>query len=153
MAKLITKDLLNSISEQAKNSVRLRMNYNFHETADAPIQRMLNALEPNTYLPPHRHSDKDEIYIIIRGNLITVFFDEKGNITDKIILNPAIGNYGLEISAGTWHSIVVLEPDSVIYEIKQGPYLSSSEKDIAPWAPLASDQKAVEMFMQKVLRA
>ena len=84
--KLITDSLLNNVSGQAKENPRLRMNYNFHESMDAPIHRMLNALEPDTYLPPHRHKnpDKEEIYIVLRGSLLAILFDEEGNVTDKV---------------------------------------------------------------------
>ena len=83
--KLITDSLLNNVSGQAKENPRLRMNYNFHESMDAPIHRMLNALEPDTYLPPHRHKnpDKEEIYIVLRGSLLAILFDEEGNVTIK----------------------------------------------------------------------
>lgn len=87
--KLITETLLNTVSGQAKENPRLRMNYNFHESMDAPIHRMLNALEPDTYLPPHRHKnpDKEEIYLVLRGSLLAILFDEEGNVTIAVRLN------------------------------------------------------------------
>lgn len=67
------------------------MNYNFHDSMDAPIHRMLNALEPGTYLPPHRHKnpDKEEVYLVLRGSLLAILFDDEGNVTEKVHLNPA----------------------------------------------------------------
>lgn len=151
--KLITEELLNSVSIQAKDNIRLRMNYNFHDSMDAPIHRMLNALEPDTYLPPHRHKnpDKEEIYLILRGSLLAILFDETGNVTDKITLNPLKGMYGLEIPPCVWHCIVVLEPNTVIYEIKQGPYAPLSPENIASWAPDCSDKEGVAAFMKQMI--
>ena len=66
MMKLITEELLDTVTSQAKENSRLRMNYNFHASMDAPIHRLLNALEPGTYLPPHRHTDKEETYLVLK---------------------------------------------------------------------------------------
>ncbi len=152
--KLITEELLDKVSEEAEASPRLRMNHNFHESPQAPVQRMLNALEPGTYLPPHRHKnpDREEMYLVLRGKLITFFFDDNGNITERIELNPAEGKYGIEIPPGVWHSIVVLEKGTVIYEAKQGPYIPLSKENFAPWAPDTNDTEAVKEYMKKLLR-
>ena len=131
--KLITETLLNTVSGQAKENPRLRMNYNFHESMDAPIHRMLNALEPDTYLPPHRHKNPD-----------------KRNVTEKVNLNPEKGMYGIEIPPCTWHCIVVLEPGTVIYEIKQGPYAPLTPENMAPWAPDVTDEEGIKAFMKRM---
>jgi len=149
--KLITEDLLNEVSAQAQQNSRLRMNYNFHESMEASLHRMLNALEPGTYLPPHRHKDpdKEEIYLVLRGSLLAVFFDEQGNMTEKVSLNPAKGSYGIEIPARAWHSIIVLEKGTVIHEIKQGPFAPLTPENIAPWAPDSSDIGACIKYMNQ----
>nr|WP_302830116.1 WbuC family cupin fold metalloprotein [uncultured Bacteroides sp.] len=149
--KLITEELLNKVTSQAKVNPRLRMNYNFHASMDEPVHRMLNALEPDTYLPPHRHVDKEETYLLLRGSMWVLFYDDYGNVTDKVLLNPLEGKYGLEIPSGTWHSIIVLESGTVIFEIKKGPYSPLPAKDIASWAPAPSDVKGAEAFMNKML--
>ena len=122
--KIINEQLLDETQAKALQSPRLRMNYNFHERLDDPINRLLNAMEPGTYLRPHRHLNpaKDEIFLLLRGKVAVFLFDEEGNITEKTILNPKEGAYGAEIKAGTWHGLLVLESGSVIYEIKQGPF-------------------------------
>ena len=94
MMKLISEELLDSVSHEARESSRLRMNYNFHESLDSPIHRLLNALEPGTYLPPHRHTDKEETYVVLRGSLLTFFYDDLGNVIEKVNLNPSAGVYG-----------------------------------------------------------
>lgn len=149
--KLITEELLDSVTSQAKENTRLRMNYNFHTSLDEPIHRLLNALEPGTYLPPHRHSDKEETYLVLRGSLWVFFFDAMGNVTEKVLLNPLDGKYGVEIPSGTWHSIVVIESGTVIFEMKKGPYQPLPLEDLASWAPAASDEEGVEAFMRRML--
>lgn len=148
---LITEDLLDMVTAQAKESSRLRMNHNFHKTMDAPVHRMLNALEPETYLPPHRHSDKEETYLVLRGRLMAFFYDEKGNVTEKVCLNPLEGRYGLEIPPRTWHSIIALESGTVIFEIKRGPYQPLSPEDMASWAPASDDVDGIRAFMKRML--
>lgn len=149
--KLITETLLDEVTEQARKSPRLRMNHNFHESMEAPIHRMLNALEPGTYLIPHRHPDKEETYLLLRGSLIALLFDEEGKVIDKVTLNPKMGNYGIEIPAGTWHGIVVLEPGTVIYEIKQGPFSPLTPENFASWAPAPTDREKVNAYMKSMM--
>lgn len=149
--KLITEELLDAVTSQAKENSRLRMNYNFHAEMDAPIHRLLNALEPGTYLPPHRHRDKEETYLVLRGSLLACFYDEAGNVTERALLNPSEGKYGLEIPPCTWHSIVALESGTVIFEIKKGPYSPLSPEDLASWAPAASDVEGAKAFMKRML--
>ena len=104
--KIINKQLLDETSERAKQSPRLRMNYNFHEQLDDPVNRLLNAMEPDTYIRPHRHlnPDKDEIFLLLRGKAMLFIFDNDGNITEKLLLDPLAGSYGAEIKPGIWHS-------------------------------------------------
>ena len=93
--KIINKQLLDETSERAKQSPRLRMNYNFHEQLDDPVNRLLNAMEPDTYIRPHRHlnPDKDEIFLLLRGKAMLFIFDNDGNITEKLLLDPLAGSY------------------------------------------------------------
>ena len=147
--KLINHILLDQITQQAQNSPRLRMNYNFHKNLEDPINRLLNALEPNTYLRPHRHlnPDKDEIFLLLRGKVILFLFDEKGNITNKQLLDPSKGLYGAEIKAGIWHSLLVLESGTVIYEIKEGPFAPLGPENFAPWSPDPSEENKIKKYM------
>lgn len=151
MMKLITEELLDTVTSRAKANSRLRMNYNFHASMDAPIHRLLNALEPGTYLPPHRHTGKEETYLVLRGSLLAFFYDDAGNVTDKVCLNPSEGKYGLEIPSNTWHSIIALESGTVIFEIKKGPYQPLPSEDLASWAPQTSDTEGIKAFMKRML--
>ena len=135
--KIISKELLEKVSQQANFSPRKRQNYNFHPTFDANVQRMLNALEPGTYVQPHKHEnpDKVEVFIILRGKVLVIEFDDTGNIVTNCILSAEDGIWGTEIAPRTWHTIVTLVPGTVVYEVKDGPYLPVNDKNFAPWAP------------------
>ena len=128
--KLIDKKLLDGICNDAKQNARLRMNYNLHESLDQPVQRMLNALEPGTDLPIHRHTHTDETYLMMRGSLLLKLYNNDGQLLESIELNAAKGNYGVSVSAGEWHTVEVLESDTVIFELKEGPYKPLSPDDI-----------------------
>ena len=144
--------MLDKVTEEARQSPRLRMNYNFHEKLDDPINRLLNAMEPGTYLRPHRHLNpaKDEIFLLLRGRVAVYLFDEKGEITDTLVLDPLAGVYGAEIKAGVWHGLLVLDKGSVIYEVKQGPFAPLCTENMAPWSPAVEDAEAVRLYMQKL---
>lgn len=128
--KIIDKCLLDSVSSDAKESRRLRMNYNFHDSLDAPCQRLLNALEPGTVVPIHRHKHTSETYILLRGKLKMMFYNDKKEVIDESILSIEVGNYGIHIPAGVWHSMDVLASGTVIFETKDGPYMPVQECDI-----------------------
>ncbi|MDR2120746.1 MAG: WbuC family cupin fold metalloprotein [Tannerella sp.] len=151
---IINNQLLDATTEKAKQSPRLRMNCNFHKTPDAPINRLLNAMEPETYLRPHRHCnpDKDEIFLLLRGRVAILIFDDAGNVTEQVVLDPRQGCYGGEIPAGVWHGLLVLESGSVIYEVKQGPFAPLSPDNMAPWAPPVEDAEGARRYMDMLRR-
>ena len=127
---LIDKNLLDKVTAEAKANARLRMNYNFHETLDAPAQRLLNALEPATVLPIHRHRHTAETYVLLRGRLNILFYNEQKQITERYELDPQKGVYGVNIPRGQWHTIEVLCSGTVIFEVKDGPYSPLTPDDI-----------------------
>ncbi|MBR2195071.1 MAG: WbuC family cupin fold metalloprotein [Salinivirgaceae bacterium] len=127
---LINRELLDKVSAAAKRSERLRMNYNFHDSLAAPSQRLLNALEPGTVMPVHRHRHTSETYILIRGAIKMMFYNDSGDVTESVILSDKNDNFGYNIPVGQWHSLEVLEPDTVIFETKDGPYAPLSDDDI-----------------------
>ena len=134
----INNKLLDAVSSRAKVSLRLRTNHNFHTTPSDTLHRMLNAVEPFSYVCPHKHEnpDKREAFIILRGKMLVVEFDHGGNVTNHIILDPLTGNFGVELPPATYHTIIALAPDTVVYEVKDGPYDVSNDKGFAPWAPI-----------------
>lgn len=146
MLKIVSKELLDELSKKAMNSPRKRLNQNFHDDLADPINRMLNAFEPGTYIQPHKHEnpDKREVFIVLRGSLVVVFFDNSGTPIDFILLDPKKGNFAVEIPVGAWHSLFALESGTVVYEVKDGPYFPISDKNFASWAPKEDDANTEE---------
>ena len=127
--------LLDAVTAQAKLSPRLRMNHNFHPELSDPVQRLLNALEPWTYIRPHKHVTKEESFVLLRGTVLAVVFNDDGTIRDHCVLNALSGNLGVEFEENSYHMLTSLESGSVVYEIKEGPFVPHSEASSAPWAP------------------
>ena len=144
MVTLIDATLLDQLCADAAAAPRRRKNFNFHPHADAPAHRLLNALQPDTYIRPHRHlaADKDETYIVVRGRLGLIVFDAAGGVTTTQTLGATGTVLGVDIPYGTWHSAVALAPDTVFFEAKAGPYLSLTAEEIAPWAPAEGTAEA-----------
>lgn len=117
----INKVFLDSLFEKAKESERLRMNYDLRTSEDDGSQRMLNALLPGSIVPIHRHPNSNENVLLLCGKLVEVIYDAEGNETERIRLDLSVGNFGCVVPAGSWHTVEVLEP-SVIYEAKDGKY-------------------------------
>lgn len=127
---VITEELLDTVSSQAKESPRLRMNYNLHEHLDDKVHRFFNAMEPGTIVPVHRHRDTAETFMLVRGKMRVVLYDDDKNIIEDAILSPDCGNYGIHIPIGVWHWVEILEPNTVTFEVKEGPYVPLSDEDI-----------------------
>ncbi|OQX97592.1 MAG: hypothetical protein B6I20_12270 [Bacteroidetes bacterium 4572_117] len=122
-------------------SERKRINHNFHKEMSDTLQRMLNVMNTNTYVQPHKHEkpDKREVFIILVGKVLVVEFNDSGKITGHIVLSKDSGNYACEIAPGSWHTIICLENNTVVYELKDGPYVQETDKQFAPWAPVEGD--------------
>lgn len=126
---IINDKLLDEVTVKAEESPRLRMNYNFHESLDAKAQRLINILLPGTPMPIHRHRHTAETYVILRGKMFVVFYNDIGAQTERYLLDPTQGNYGVQIPKGQWHGIEVIEP-SAIFEVKDGPYTPLAPQDM-----------------------
>ena len=118
----LDKELLDKVTAQAKESPRLRMNYNLHTNLDDGVQRMFNALEPGTVMPIHRHHNADETYLVVRGSIKVMFYNDDRSLKEEFVLNPLEGGYGVHIPRDSWHTLEVLESGTVIFEVKEGPY-------------------------------
>lgn len=125
---LITETLLDDLTAHAKASPRLRMNLDLRNSSEDKSQRMLNALEPGTVMPIHRHKGSSETCVCIRGHFEEYFYDEAGNLTDAIDMVP--GGTVLNIEKGQWHSLKCLESGTVLFEAKDGPYAPLAEDEI-----------------------
>lgn len=120
--KIIDKNLLDEVSAQAKASPRLRMNYNFHQSLEDKCHRMLNAVEPGTIMPIHRHHASSETVVLLRGKIQWVFFDDNGNETERVTLDANGDLRMINVEKERWHSLFCLEEGSVLYESKNGAY-------------------------------
>lgn len=121
--KVIDKSLLDKVSSEAKESPRLRMNYNFHQSLDDKCHRFLNAVEPGTEVPIHRHPTKDESFVILRGRVRVSTYDDDGTVIESFVLCPEEEKYGVDIPKNVWHNLEAMEPNSVIFECKEGPFV------------------------------
>lgn len=126
---IINDELLDKVTAQAEASPRRRMNFNLHESLDAKAQRLINVLLPGTILPIHRHRNTAETYALLRGKMFVVFYDDMGAQEERYLLDPTVGNYGVQIPKGQWHSVEVIEP-SAILEVKDGPYTPLTPEDM-----------------------
>lgn len=125
---IITKEILDELTEKAKASERLRANLDLRNSADDQSQRMLNALEPGTVMPIHRHKGSSETCVCILGHFEEYFYDENGKLTETVDMVP--GGAVLNIEKGQWHSLKCLESGTILFEAKDGKYEPLSEEDI-----------------------
>jgi cupin fold WbuC family metalloprotein len=134
---------LDGLVDQATASPRLRQHRNIHTNYDDPCQRLFNAIEPGSYIRPHRHRivPRTETMIAVRGLMKLLMFDDAGNIVDSILFSAESCaksqdiSVGVEIPPDVWHTVIALHPHSVLLEIKAGPFDPAQPKELAPWAP------------------
>lgn len=141
---VISKPLLQQLSSRAAAAERLRTNHNFHTPHAEEANRLLNAVEPGSYIQPHRHNhaSKDESILVVSGQFGFVFFDETGTVTETVAASPEGEAIGVNIPHGTFHSVIALQPGSVFFEAKAGPYEPLTDDERAPWAPREGDSEA-----------
>jgi cupin fold WbuC family metalloprotein len=135
--KIIDSALLADLSAQAKLNPRLRKNLNLHGNYDEPSQRLLNAMEPDSYIRPHRHlrDPKPESFVGLRGKMVLLIFSDAGVVEKVVPFGPGEDAIGVDLSPGIWHTVVCLQEGSVFYETKPGPFIPIYKKDMAAWAP------------------
>ncbi|MBU1692177.1 MAG: WbuC family cupin fold metalloprotein [Gammaproteobacteria bacterium] len=143
--QIINRELFNRVSSEARAASRRRKNFNFHAAETEASHRLLNAMEPDSYIPPHCHLDasKDESIIALAGRFGVVFFDHEGKVTGTAILAPGGEAVGVNIPHGVFHSLVALESGSLFFEAKAGPYKALEPAEKASWAPAEGGPDAV----------
>lgn len=141
---LVDAALLEALSDEARASARRRKNRNIHASESEPCNRLLNAVEPDSYIAPHRHLDpnKDETFVVLRGSFGVVIFDDAGAVSGTHLLAAGGERVGIDIAHGTWHSLVALESGSVFLEAKGGPYAALAQEERAGWAPREGEAPA-----------
>ncbi len=143
--KVITGELLEQLTAEALVSQRLRKNHNLHCSNYSRCHRLLNAIEPASYIRPHRHLDheKDEAFILLKGRLGVVTFANDGSVAEYVLLSLVEGRLAVDVPYGIYHTAVSLESGTVFYEAKAGPYLPLTESEIAIWSPAESDSSSL----------
>jgi cupin fold WbuC family metalloprotein len=144
--ELIDTSLLDLCSGEARSSARGRKNHNFHISADDGCNRLLNAIEPDSYVQPHQHAaaTKDETMVVLRGALGLLVFDDSGRIVSQHLLRPASACMGVNIGHGTWHTVVALEAGTIFFEAKAGPYRVLDAEERARWAPAEGTPESLQ---------
>lgn len=135
--KIIDRKLLDDLSAAAKDNPRLRKNWNIHPNDEFPAHRLLNAMEPSSYIRPHRHLDplKDETFMVVRGRLGVIMFDDEGALLEKVLLESGGDRIGVDLPSGVFHTAISLEEGTIFFEAKAGPYLPFTEAERPSWAP------------------
>jgi cupin fold WbuC family metalloprotein len=149
--QVLDQELFAGLIERAHASPRLRTNHNFHGSMEENPHRFLNVLARGTYIAPHRHLDppKTEAFLVLAGEIAFFVFDNEGNIVERRILGRDA--VGIDIAAGVWHTLAVLTPEAVCYEVKPGPYSAATDKDFAAWAPREGQPGAAE-YLARLLK-
>jgi cupin fold WbuC family metalloprotein len=140
----INQQLLKKLSMEATALPRRRKNHNLHENSEAQAHRLLNAIEPDSYVMPHKHNDpnKGETIICLSGQLGLLVFDSTGNVEQKLILEAAGETVGVDIPYGIFHTVLALKSGTVFFEAKAGPFAPLTAEEKAPWAPVEGDDLA-----------
>ncbi|MFO1384638.1 MAG: WbuC family cupin fold metalloprotein [Chitinivorax sp.] len=141
--KQITPQQLDELAQQAQQSPRQRANLNLHPQLEDPIQRLAIAMEPTTYVRPHRHPHTWELLYPLQGRFLVLHFDEAGMVIDRTILGETAAV--VENPAGCWHAVLSLDSGGVIFEVKHGPYMAIDAADFAGWSPAADSADAVRL--------
>jgi len=137
--KRLNQELLDAVAEKAQSRPRLRQNHDFHE-APEKVQRFLNALQPGTYVRPHRHlrapdGNGFEFFLVLQGALGMLILDEQGQVIHTERIEAQGPTRGVELAEGNFHTLIALEPNTVMLELKEGPYQPSTDKDFLPMFP------------------
>lgn len=154
--KAFDSKYLDELIGQAKYSPRLRQHRNIHQSYQDACQRLFNAIEPDSYIRPHRHlSDpKCELLITVQGSLALVTFDDIGGILNVLRMGSghtgSAVTIGAEVPAETWHTVISLEPESILLEVKAGPFNPDAAKDYAPWAPVEGSKESMT-YLNEIL--
>lgn len=154
--KIFDAQYLDGLTSLAKFSPRLRQHRNVHQCYQEASQCLFNAIEPGSYIRPHRHASdpREELLIAVRGVMVMVAFDDQGAVTNVLRFRTERHGdemaVGAEVSSSTWHTVIALEPGCVLLEVKAGPFDPNQPKDLAPWAPEENSASAREYYDRMV---
>lgn len=146
----IDQDLVQQVVQGSRSSPRKRMILPLHKADSALLQRMLNAVQPGTYIRPHRHAaDRAESIMVLQGAIRFFIFNENGEVFQALEIRAGSSTFGIDLEGGVWHSFQALEPDTVLFEVKPGPYDHETDKEFALWAPEEFTEEA-EAYLQNL---
>jgi len=147
---VLDQDMLGNLVKHSRLSPRRRMVQLLHTCPEENPQRMLNSLQPDSYIAPHRHlhPPKTETILLLQGRLCVIIYSDAGKTEAVHTLDPSGECFGIDIAPGLYHTFVALAPDTVFLEIKPGPYVAADDKDYAAWAPPEESQDAAGYLAQ-----
>jgi cupin fold WbuC family metalloprotein len=151
---VITRQLVQQTATESRDNERRRIVQPFHRTNEDLLRRMLNGIQPDSYTRPHRHPPllNEEAWLVLQGALALVFFEEDGAVSERLVLRAGSDAFGVDFLGDRFHTLVVLEPDTVIYEVKLGPYAPLAGAEVATWAPAERTSEAVD-YLEQLRRA
>lgn len=153
----VSDELISRVIDASRRAPRKRMILPFHTGPETRLHRMLNAIQPGSYIRPHRHfaPPKDESVVVLRGDLGVLIFDEQGGIVSLHRIRAGHTDFGIDLHAGVIHTLVALEPDTVVFEVKPGPYTPATDKEFLDWAPEEGHPETAAMVQgwEEMLRA
>jgi len=144
--KKISVTQLEELARQAAQSPRGRAHLNVHDSADDLVQRFFVAVEPRSYVRPHRHHTRAELLAVLRGRFDVLIFDDEGTLRERHCAGEGTGLLAFETPPNTWHTLIAAAPGSVFLEVKQGPYDPVTAVEFAPWAPAEGDPGAAKLL-------
>ncbi|PKN17799.1 MAG: cupin fold metalloprotein, WbuC family [Deltaproteobacteria bacterium HGW-Deltaproteobacteria-6] len=150
--KLVTNRMMDEWIAKAGEILRLRTNFNIHESLSDPVQRLFVAAGLNSYFRPHVHPGKSEFVIVLRGLFDILLFDDEGVVTERVSIGPEGQAFAMEIPADRCHAWIPMEEKSVFFEVKQGPYDPATSLIFAPWSPEEGSARVKE-FQARLLAA
>jgi cupin fold WbuC family metalloprotein len=150
MTTVIDRQMIETLVEDARKAPRRRLNRNFHPGDDYPAHRLLIAIEPDSYVTPHRHlsPNKDETLVVVRGSLGVLIFDDQGSVERSAYLSAGGDAIGVDIPHGVFHSIIALASGTVFFEAKAGPFVPVASEERADWAPAEGSADAVAYLVR-----
>ena len=152
--KLLTVQLIQDLGRKAATAPRKRLNHNFHESLDDPVQRLIVVMKKGTYIRPHRHAQENkwEFAVAVQGRMQVILLNDDGSLKERVDLAPGSQTIGLEIPPEAWHTWLALEEDAAFFECKRGPYHPAKTNVFATWSPPEGDPR-IAAYSQWLARA
>lgn len=136
----------------SRQSPRMRMLQKLHESQESTAHRMFNAMQPGTYVMPHRHLDprKEETIMVVAGSMLFVEFTEEGEVSQTLLLQPGTEVFGVDVAPHVFHTYIALKPDTLVFECKTGPYEHETDKNVPSWAPREGTPEAEPYLLELI---